>query len=381
MWQHISLHNGFLVITLLVASHGIAVIDLCAWIAVFIELQGIGVAELCTAICQYIRHEQSKLDMISQSVLYLINSHPDCPWCTALQKPAHKKLRWGKVDCEDTLQGAPGGKDCVHLNKIVRIKIQSLEVIVGTSFKNSPVDDLLFMALSGFELCLPFQIDIPRQEDTLVDIVVERLNTHIELRKVCQDHVGGLPLIHQRADDSVNKDQILPGKVDTFPGGRPLFLIEPLRDSRIVIVFCLDRTQVPGLFAPITNIGSGIDPGTVFPFKAGTDAVALMAGTAFCIAYDQLVTGIRLLAVVTMNAEVIRVIETPPVPGVDPPVTQDLFGNGGWIFAEITSYIGKCHALIQSLFNIQSVINRQMFIVSRYQFGHSNLLSTATGKQ
>ena len=90
-----------------------------------------------------------------------------------------------------------------------------------------------------------------------------------------------------------------------------------------------------------------------------------MAAAAFCIADDQLVTGIRLLAAVTMNAEVIRVIETPPVSGVDPPVTQDFLGNGGWIFTEITSNIGKCHATIQSLFNIQSVINRQVFIVSR----------------
>ena len=77
-------------------------------------------------------------------------------------------------------------------------------------------------------------------------------------------------------------------------------------------------------FTPITDEGSRIDPCAAFPFKTGTDAVALMTGPAGGVADDQLVTDIRFLAAITMDAEAVGVVEAAPIPRIDLPVFLDL---------------------------------------------------------
>lgn len=65
---------------------------------------------------------------------------------------------------------------------------------------------------------------------------------------------------------------------------------------------------------PVAHIGSRLDFSALFPLKTGADAVAFMAGAALDIADDELVTGIGLFAMEAVDTEVIRVIETSPVP-------------------------------------------------------------------
>ncbi len=93
------------------------------------------------------------------------------------------------------------------------------------------------------------------------------------------------------------------------------------------------------LIASVADIGSPIQTITAFRLKARTDLVALVAGTAGRITDDQLVAGVFLLAPETMDAEVVRVVKTAPIPGVDLSVATDLLRDRGRILAEITCNI------------------------------------------
>ena len=65
------------------------------------------------------------------------------------------------------------------------------------------------MALSWLELGFSFQIDVPCQKHALIDVVVERLDAYTKFRMICQNYIGGLPLVYQRTDGLVNGVQIL----------------------------------------------------------------------------------------------------------------------------------------------------------------------------
>ena len=66
----------------------------------------------------------------------------------------------------------------------------------------------------------------------------------------------------------------------------------------------------------------------MFAFKTAADVVAAVAGTAEGIADDQLVTGIRFPAFVSVDTEVVGIIKTPAVEGVNNTVFPNLFGDG-----------------------------------------------------
>ena len=58
---------------------------------------------------------------------------------------------------------------------------------------------------------------------------------------------------------------------------------------------------------------------------------------------------------VTVNAEVVGVIETSPVPGVYNPVAPDLFGDGGRILAKVLCYFAEGLSLIEASLDVDSV--------------------------
>ena len=96
-------------------------------------------------------------------------------------------------------------------------------------------------------------------------------------------------------------------------------------DLSIVIILGLDGTKMTRLVTSVAHIGRRLDPCALFPFKTRADTVAFMARPALGITDDEFVTGIGLFTAEAVNAEVIRVIEASPVPGIDPSVPEDLF--------------------------------------------------------
>ena len=105
--------------------------------------------------------------------------------------------------------------DRVHLHK--GRKLQHLEIAVSTPGKNSTVGDLRVMAFPGFELHFALQVDVPCGKETLADVGVERSYGHAELRMVCDDLIGRLPLSDERGDDAVLRVELLSGEADPCP--------------------------------------------------------------------------------------------------------------------------------------------------------------------
>lgn len=86
----------------------------------------------------------------------------------------------------------------------------------------------------------------------------------------------------------------------------------------------MNRAGMTSFGTTVADKWGGFYSYAVFLFKARTDAVAFVTGAAFVITDDHFVAGIGLLASIPMDTEIIRVIETPSVPGVDPPMPKDL---------------------------------------------------------
>lgn len=53
------------------------------------------------------------------------------------------------------------------------------------------------MALSRFEFCMSFQINISCCEESFVNVCVHRADRHIQFRVICKDLIMGLPLLNQ----------------------------------------------------------------------------------------------------------------------------------------------------------------------------------------
>ena len=142
---------------------------------------------------------------------------------------------------------------------------------------------------------------------------------------VRQDHVRGLPLSDQRTDDPVDLVKFVLRQVDSFSGGSEQFLIVTLGSPGIISVLRMDRTLVRLFCAAVADKRSLFDAGTMPSDKVFADIVAAVTGPAFRIADDQLSAGIRFSAMIPMNAEVVGIVETSAVPGINDPVLPDLF--------------------------------------------------------
>ena len=85
---------------------------------------------------------------------------------------------------------------------------------------------------------------------------------------------------------------------------------------------------MPWFTAAIADVRSLFYLTAVFAFKTAADVVAAMAGTAQSVTDDQLVTGIRFPASVSVDTEVVGIIKTSAVPCVNNAVLPNLFGDG-----------------------------------------------------
>lgn len=62
---------------------------------------------------------------------------------------------------------------------------------------------------------------------------------------------------------------------------------------------------------------------------------------------------------------------------VNQTVSPNFFGDGGWIHAKKAGDILKGCSLHQFIFDINTVIKRKVFLISRYVFAHRDAPSTA----
>lgn len=76
------------------------------------------------------------------------------------------------------------------------------------------VGDSSLFSLSGLELWLAFQINVSGQQDTLIDIVVQSLDRHIQFRMIGKDVIGRLSLHDQGLNDAVHLTHLSSGLVN-----------------------------------------------------------------------------------------------------------------------------------------------------------------------
>lgn len=98
-----------------------------------------------------------------------------------------------------------------------------------------------------------------------------------------------------------------------------------------------DGTVVYGFGASIADIRCLIKTDTAFPYKIRTGLVTGRTGSALYITKDDLTAYIGLPAAVTVDAEVVGIIESAFMVPVTEPVSPDLFGDGGRVFAQVLS--------------------------------------------
>lgn len=191
---------------------------------------------------------------------------------------------------------------------------------------------------------------------------------------ICQDHVRGLSLFDQRTNDPIDLVKFLFCQVDSFSGGSEQFLIMTLRGFGVIGVLGMDRTLMWLFGTAITDKRSFLNTNTMLTDKVFADTVAAVAGSAFRITDKELVTGIRFFATIPVNAEVVGIIEASAIPGIHDPMFPDLFRDSRRIFADVFRDLTKRFAIIQRLFNVKPVFQREMLMVPGNDVRHNDLL-------
>ena len=226
------------------------------------------------------------------------------------------------------------------------------------------------MALTGAELRLAFQVNVPCRKEPLVDIGVDRPNRHVQFRVVCHDLVRGLPLIDQMGYQLVFLCQLGLCHVYAVSGSAECLFVFTVGETCIVHILVCDGAFMDCLVAAIADIRGFVQPAAAFPDKIAACLVAGRAGSAFDPAEDDLATDIRFSAMVSVDAEVVGVVEGALVIPVAEAVFFDLFRNGRWVLAQETCDVLKGRSFGKRLFNVETVLQGKVFLVARYKIAH-----------
>lgn len=125
--------------------------------------------------------------------------------------------------------------------------------------------------------------------------------------------------------------------VDARTGIGKEFPVFPVSKSCIIAVFVGNGAVVYGFGASVADIRRFIEAVTAFPDKVRTGLVAGGTGSAFHITEDDFTAYIGLPAAVTVDTEVMGVIESAFMIPVTKTVSPDFFGDGGRVFTQILS--------------------------------------------
>ena len=170
------------------------------------------------------------------------------------------------------------------------------------------------MALSWLEMDLPLQIYVPCRKEPLIKIGIHGTDRHIQFRVVCQDMIRRLSLFDQWRNDLIVADI---------------------------------RSPVKSYAALFFEVPAGLITGR--------------AGSAFDLAQDNLSAGIGLPTVIAVDTEVFGIIEDPFVIPVRKAVGPNFFRDRGGILAQEPDNIFKRCALVQFIFDIDTVFKGKVF--------------------
>lgn len=214
---------------------------------------------------------------------------------------------------------------------------ECLKVSVHPAQKDKTVFDLCIVALTGLELHFPLEVDIPCSKKTFIQISVKSPDGHTQFRVVCYGLVRRLSLGDERGDDHILLPQFMFRHADTGAGIRKELPVLSVSEPCIIAVFMGDGAVVYGFRTSITDIRCLIEAVTAFPDKVRTGLVTGRTGSALCITEDDLTVYVSLPAAVTVDTEVVGVIESALMIPVTKTVSPDFFADGGRIFAQILS--------------------------------------------
>ncbi len=190
---------------LLAGTHRVAVVDGGTQKAVPVGLKGLRIPEFSAPVRKD-GVEQGDKVKVTKVFLKMVKDSPDRALRTPLEKEGKEELRVREAEGKDTFGRSNRRQDGIHLNELGGRKAECPEILISTPDKHRTVrNGLLFEGrLSGLELHLALQVDVPCSEDALVDIVVQGLHGHLELRMAAEDVVRGLAVPDQGLNDGVD---------------------------------------------------------------------------------------------------------------------------------------------------------------------------------
>lgn len=263
----------------------------------------------------------------------------------------------------------------------VKREVQTAEITVESAAESSPVGYLGIPCFPGTEAYFALQINVACGKQSHIQISVQGTNRHIQFRMIGQDMIRRLSLLDQRCNDLVFLMQFPLCHVDAASGVPELFVVLSVCKTSVVGILMCNGAVVDLFGASVADIGSLIQAITAFFFEVLAGLIAGGARSAFDTAEDDLAAGIGLFTVITMNTEVLSIIKGAFVIPVGQAVSLDLLGNGGGIFTQETRDILKGSTFVQLVFNVDTVFEGKVFLITGYIFTHDVPPSTAVRRR
>lgn len=133
-----------------------------------------------------------------------------------------------------------------------------------------------------------------------------------------------------------------------------------------------DGAFMDSFAAAIADKRSLVQPAAAFPHKIFAGQIAGWTGRAFDATEDNLSTDICLSAMISVDAEVMCIVEGTLVIPVAEPMLFDLFGNGRGVFAEEACDVLKRSIFGKGLLNVKPIRLGEAFVIIRYKIAHKS---------
>lgn len=144
--------------------------------------------------------------------------------------------------------------------------------------------------------------------------------------------------------------------VDTFTGGHQEICIHSIGISAVISILVGNVTTAGLLRTAITDIRSFVDPCAAFLFEVGTGLVTGGTGRTLDTADQDLLTGIGLFTVETVDTKVLGIHERALVEVIAEPVSPNLLRDRSRVFTEPLGDYLKGHAIIKCDLNKDTVV-------------------------
>ncbi len=344
--------------------HRVTVKDVGTFFSVYAGFQRARITEFRSPGCK--DGMEQKMEIGIQTVFKPIKDDSDGTGCASVHQEGKKQLFLTQIESEQYFFRIPRRMYGVHFGSPVYVVwVEQEKIAVHAPGKDFAVGDLCFVALTWPELRIAFQVDIPGCKDSLIDVGVDGTDGHIQFGMVCHDLIGRLSLINQMGYQLVFLNQFGLSHVYAVSGRGEGFLVFTVCKTSIVDILVCDGAFMNSLFTAIADIRSFIQAITAFADKVSASLVAGRTGGAFDATKDDLATNICLSTVISVDAEVVGIVESALVIPVAESVPFDLFRNGRGIFTEEACNVFKGSSGGKSFFNVKPILQGEMFLITR----------------